>query len=239
MINIQVVNNLLREYVNEYFIILLSFIIIIIHISLSLSLSLSLLQKGMIIMINEKHMSFIENLISGEQKDISHTMINGDNNMTWKDRKNEFMNNEELDNAGEVATKISKELQKLNNSSKSWSGKKEVQKSSLEEVSSGAEQVVKQQERMPSFGLETSAEKIKIVFAEVQEMLLQKNEQYGDSALSPNRIFSKASTDEQLKVRIDDKLNRLIMGNDSMESDDDVIKDLIGYFVLLLVSQRG
>ena len=66
-------------------------------------------------------MSFIENLISGEQKDISHTMINGDNNMTWKDRKNEFMNNEELDNAGEVATKISKELQKLNNSSKSWS----------------------------------------------------------------------------------------------------------------------
>ena len=92
---------------------------------------------------------------------------------------------------------------------------------------------------MPSFGLETSAEKIKIVFAEVQEMLLQKNEQYGDSALSPNRIFSKASTDEQLKVRIDDKLNRLILGNDSMESDDDVIKDLIGYFVLLLVSQRG
>jgi len=166
-------------------------------------------------------------------------MINGDNNMTWKDRKNEFMNNEELDNAGEVATKISEELQKLNNSSKSWSGKKEVQKSSLEEVSSGAEQVVKQQESMPSFGLETSAEKIKIVFAEVQEMLLQKNEQYGDSALSPNRIFSKASTDEQLKVRIDDKLNRLILGNDSMESDDDVIKDLIGYFVLLLVSQRG
>ena len=68
-------------------------------------------------------------------------------------------------------------------------------------------------------------------------MLLAKNEQYGDSALSPNRIFSKASTDEQIKVRIDDKLNRLMLGNDSMETDDDIIKDLIGYLVLLLVSQ--
>ena len=72
---------------------------------------------------------------------------------------------------------------------------------------------------------------------EVKVMLLAKNEQYGDSALSPTRIFSKASADEQIKVRIDDKLSRLMLGNDSMESDEDVIKDLIGYLVLLLVSQ--
>ena len=84
----------------------------------------------------------------------------------------------------------------------------------------------------------TSQTRIEEVMEEVRVMLLAKNEQYGDSALSPNRIFSKASTDEQIKVRIDDKLNRLMLGNDSMESDEDVIKDLIGYLILLLVSQK-
>lgn len=70
---------------------------------------------------------------------------------------------------------------------------------------------------------------------EVIDMLLQKNIQYGNSVLTPKRIFSKADTSEQIKVRIDDKLNRLISGNDSIESDEDVIFDLIGYLILLLV----
>ena len=42
--------------------------------------------------------------------------------------------------------------------------------------------------------------------------LLYKNQQYGDSALNPSRIFSKASAVEQLLVRIDDKLNRIKKG---------------------------
>ena len=159
--------------------------------------------------------------------------------MTWKDRKKEFMENNELKKVGDTATKISKELKKMSDESSQWKGGTLSNPSDSEDRFPISGQVDKESKKMPEFGLETSAEKIKIVFAEVQEMLLQKNEQYGDSALSPNRIFSKASTDEQLKVRIDDKLNRLILGNDSMESDDDVIRDLIGYFVLLLVSQRG
>ena len=73
---------------------------------------------------------------------------------------------------------------------------------------------------------------------EVIDMLLQKNIQYGNSVLEPNRIFSKADASEQFKVRIDDKLNRLILGNDSMESDEDIIFDLIGYLILLLVHQE-
>ena len=70
---------------------------------------------------------------------------------------------------------------------------------------------------------------------DIKHMLLRKNEQYGDSALNPIRIFSTSSTDEQLRVRIDDKLSRLTRGNDLLESDDDVIHDLIGYLVLLLI----
>ena len=73
---------------------------------------------------------------------------------------------------------------------------------------------------------------------EIESFLLTKNDQYGDSALAPIRIFSKSDKSEQLKVRIDDKLNRLMQGNASIETDEDVIKDLIGYLVLLLINIR-
>jgi len=76
------------------------------------------------------------------------------------------------------------------------------------------------------------------LFDEMKSLVLQKNNQYGDSVLDPKRYFSTAPTDEQIKVRIDDKLNRLVLGNDSLESDDDIIKDLIGYLTLLLVYRR-
>ncbi len=71
---------------------------------------------------------------------------------------------------------------------------------------------------------------------EITKMLQSKNDSYGDSALSPIRVFSKSDGQEQLKVRIDDKLNRLIQGNDNIESDKDVIMDLVGYLVLLLIA---
>ena len=50
---------------------------------------------------------------------------------------------------------------------------------------------------------------IACVCDDIKELLLYKNQQYGDSALNPSRIFSKASAVEQLLVRIDDKLNRI------------------------------
>ena len=39
----------------------------------------------------------------------------------------------------------------------------------------------------------------------IAEMLIEKNRAYGNSALQPVRVFSKASSEEQLLVRIDDK----------------------------------
>ena len=48
-----------------------------------------------------------------------------------------------------------------------------------------------------------------------------------------------AGDKEQLKVRIDDKLNRLLQGNANIEKDEDVIKDLIGYLILLLISMES
>lgn len=76
------------------------------------------------------------------------------------------------------------------------------------------------------------SEEISEVLDEIGSMLKQKNTAYGDAALNPVRVFSKASSYEQLLVRIDDKLSRLARGKSAGE---DVILDLIGYLVLLRV----
>ncbi len=70
----------------------------------------------------------------------------------------------------------------------------------------------------------------------VKDLLLQKNDKYGDSALDPVRIMSKSHTTEQLCVRIDDKLSRIKSGAGLLATDEDVVLDLIGYFVLLKVA---
>jgi hypothetical protein len=77
---------------------------------------------------------------------------------------------------------------------------------------------------------------IKIVCNEVMEMLLEKNRCYGDSAINPARIFSKSSAIEQINVRIDDKINRLMNGSEY--GNEDTEKDLIGYLILKRVAQR-
>lgn len=70
------------------------------------------------------------------------------------------------------------------------------------------------------------------------DLLLAKNKQYGDSVSKPLRIFSKADSSEQIKVRIDDKISRLVRGDDSLESDEDIIDDLIGYLILLKIQMN-
>lgn len=67
-------------------------------------------------------------------------------------------------------------------------------------------------------------------------LLIEKNRKYGNSALDPLRLFSKADPIEAIKVRIDDKLSRL--RNAADDEDEDVVKDLMGYLVLLRVAQK-
>lgn len=74
-----------------------------------------------------------------------------------------------------------------------------------------------------------------ISYASVREMLQAKNTAYGDSALSPVRVFSRASAVEQLLVRIDDKLSRMRRGH---AAGEEIEKDLIGYLVLLRIAVR-
>lgn len=70
----------------------------------------------------------------------------------------------------------------------------------------------------------------------IKAMLLAKNAAYGNSALDPLRVFSRASTEEQIRVRLDDKLSRLKRGT-GVETED-VEADIIGYLVLMRVHRK-
>jgi hypothetical protein len=83
---------------------------------------------------------------------------------------------------------------------------------------------------------ESTRDRITEISDELRDMLIEKNFAYGDSALDPTRIFSKADNIEQLYVRIDDKLSRVQRGHEY--PGDDTIKDLIGYLVLLLIAKE-
>lgn len=69
------------------------------------------------------------------------------------------------------------------------------------------------------------------------DLLIEKNRKYGNSALIPLRLFSRADAVEQLRVRIDDKLSRI----NSAQADDaeDVELDLLGYLVLLRIARKA
>ena len=80
-----------------------------------------------------------------------------------------------------------------------------------------------------------SQEKIKMVCDSMKNLLLYKNEKYGDSALHPNNIFYKGDSTNSIKIRLDDKVGRI---KNSQETRVNDVADMIGYCVLLLVSMN-
>lgn len=83
--------------------------------------------------------------------------------------------------------------------------------------------------------LNLSQQKIVAKCDEIKALLIEKNRKYGDSALNPVRIFSKATPSEQILVRMDDKISRI--RNRQNDDDEDPIKDLIGYGILYLIKK--
>lgn len=79
-------------------------------------------------------------------------------------------------------------------------------------------------------------EKVQQVLYPLEDLLVEKNESYGNSALEPINVFSKASAVDQIKVRIDDKLNRLYHGKEY--GDEDTVTDLLGYLVILKIAEK-
>ncbi len=69
------------------------------------------------------------------------------------------------------------------------------------------------------------------------DFLISKNRAYGNSVFEPVNTFAKGLTaEQQLYVRIDDKLSR--MKNGSEYPGDDTTLDLIGYLILLRVMKH-
>jgi hypothetical protein len=84
----------------------------------------------------------------------------------------------------------------------------------------------------------TTQEKIKEVGQEVIDLLIEKNESYGDSALKPAGIFATGNAVDNLSSRIDDKLMR-IKSQGFRGYGEDNIKDLIGYLILLKIALQN
>ena len=74
------------------------------------------------------------------------------------------------------------------------------------------------------------------ILEQIKSMLITKNRKYGNAALDPVRVFAKSDSLEKIRMRIDDKLNRV--KNRQNDEDEDVINDLIGYLVLYKIKQQ-
>ena len=77
---------------------------------------------------------------------------------------------------------------------------------------------------------------IKWTCNETRDLLISKNKAYGDSALSPDNIFSKLDNAQAICARIDDKLSR-IKNSGLDDATEDTLDDLIGYLILLKVAR--
>lgn len=88
--------------------------------------------------------------------------------------------------------------------------------------------------------LETVADVIAFECDAVKELLLQKNREYGSSATEPINVFSGLGAEDQLNVRIDDKLKRIqtIREMDDVQIPEDTELDLIGYLILKRVARQ-
>jgi len=83
-----------------------------------------------------------------------------------------------------------------------------------------------------------SKDKIKDVSRRVYEMLSEKNNAYGNSALKPINIFSKGDATASLCARIDDKLAR-IKNRGLSDETEDTLFDLCGYLILLIIAKEN
>ncbi len=85
---------------------------------------------------------------------------------------------------------------------------------------------------------ETMQENITKTCEGMARLLVAKNQRYGNSALEPMRVFSRADPAEGILVRLDDKLSRSKhSSNDGKPLRKNDRADMIGYLILYCVKQ--
>ena len=77
--------------------------------------------------------------------------------------------------------------------------------------------------------------KIREITDAMKDLLLYKNNKYGDSAINPKKVFYKGDATNSILIRLDDKLGRVMSNTEEKPRVNDVC-DIIGYCTLLLIS---
>lgn len=83
--------------------------------------------------------------------------------------------------------------------------------------------------------LPPTQQKIKDILEGMKDLLLYKNQKYGDSAINPKKIFYKGDSTNSILIRLDDKIGRVMSNTEEKPRVNDVA-DIIGYCTLLLIS---
>ena len=90
-------------------------------------------------------------------------------------------------------------------------------------------------EKRSEIAFEDFSNKLDTAASDIVELLKNKNKAYGNTALSPVKIFSRLDATEALCARIDDKIMR-IKNKGINDQTEDTVDDLIGYLLLLKMS---
>lgn len=83
--------------------------------------------------------------------------------------------------------------------------------------------------------LPPTQQKIHEIMGAMKDLLLYKNQKYGDSAINPEKIFYKGDSTSSILIRLNDKIGRVKANPDDKPRINDVC-DIIGYCTLLLIS---
>lgn len=92
-----------------------------------------------------------------------------------------------------------------------------------------------QMSKSPWGDLPPTQQKIHEIIGAMKDLLLYKNQKYGDSAINPKKIFYKGDSTNSILIRLDDKIGRIMSNTEEKPRVNDVA-DIIGYCTLLLIS---
>ena len=92
-----------------------------------------------------------------------------------------------------------------------------------------------QMSKSPWGDLPPTQQKIHEIMGAMKDLLLYKNQKYGDSAINPKKIFYKGDSANSILIRLDDKIGRIMSNTEEKPRVNDVA-DIIGYCTLLLIS---
>lgn len=95
--------------------------------------------------------------------------------------------------------------------------------------------LAKQLDESPWGDLPPTQQKIHELMGAMKDLLLYKNQKYGDSAINPKKIFYKGDSTNSILIRLDDKIGRVMSNTEESPRVNDVC-DIIGYCTLLLIS---